>query len=391
MMYFDNAATTIQKPDVVGEAMLQALCSVGNAGRGAHKPTLDASRIVYQTRMQLAELFGISNPSRIAFTANATEALNIAIHGLLREGNHVITSVCEHNSVLRPLYELEDKKVTLSFLSADEKGRIRYQELEKLLCRWTKAIVMTHVSNVTGNVTDLKRISLFAKEHGLLFIVDASQSAGILPINVEKMGIDVLCFTGHKGLMGPQGTGGIYVREELPIRSFKVGGSGIRSFDKKHPEQMPTVLEAGTLNVHGIAGLGAAVEYLFRVGIENIEQKERELANIFYRGIKDIPGIRLYGDYDSKEHVGMVTFNIGNEDSAVISDRLWEDYEICVRAGAHCAPLMHECFGTVDQGAVRFSFSYFNTIEEVEKAILAVKEIAEDSEEANNNESKENI
>lgn len=391
MMYFDNAATTIQKPDVVGEAMLQALCSAGNAGRGAHEPTLNASRIVYDTRMRLAELFGISNPSRIAFTANATEALNMAIHGLLEEGNHVITSVCEHNSVLRPLYELEDKKVTLSFLEADEKGRIQYQELEQLLCNHTKAIIITHVSNVTGNVTDLKRISAFAKKHGLLFIVDAAQSAGILPINVEEIGIDVLCFTGHKGLMGPQGTGGIYVREELPIKPLKVGGSGIRSFDKKHPDQMPTALEAGTLNVHGIAGLGAAVNYLLHIGVESIEQKEREFANVFYRGMKDIPGIRLYGDYDSQEHVGIVTLNIGDEDSAVVSDILWEDYGICVRAGAHCAPLMHACFGTVDQGAVRFSFSYFNTIEEVEKAILAVKEIAKNSKEADGNESKENI
>jgi len=215
MIYLDNAATTLIRPPEVEKAVIEALRTAGNAGRGAHEPTLHASRILYRAREGLAELFGVSNPSRIAFTGNATEALNIAIRGLFGPGDHVITSVCEHNSVLRPLYRMEDKGVALSFLEADEKGRLRYEALEEQLCGSTKAVVVTHASNLTGNVTDLEKIAAFTKRYGLLLIVDASQTAGVLPISAEQTGIDVLCFTGHKGLMGPQGTGGIYVREGL--------------------------------------------------------------------------------------------------------------------------------------------------------------------------------
>ena len=257
MIYFDNAATTLQKPEGVEEAVIRALRSAGNAGRGAHEPTLAASRLLYHTREKLAKLFGVSDPSRIAFTGNATEALNMAIQGIFRPGDHVITSVCEHNSVLRPLYLMGERGVALSFIDVDDKGRLRYDLMEELVRKETKALVLTHASNLTGNVTDLERAAAFAKKHGLLLVVDGAQSAGILPVSAEAMGIDVFCFTGHKGLMGPQGTGGIYVREGLEIAPLKVGGSGIHSFDQKHPALMPTALEAGTLNVHGIAGLGA--------------------------------------------------------------------------------------------------------------------------------------
>ena len=233
MIYLDNAATTIHKPEGVAQAMVQALSSLGNSGRGAHEATLDASRIIYGTREKLARLFGIKDPMRIAFTCNATESLNIAINGLFEKGDHVITTMCEHNSVLRPLYCLEENGGELSILPADSKGVPMYGELEQLIQKNTRAIVITHASNLSGNVTDLGRVSAIAQKYKLLLVVDASQSAGCIPIDVEKMGIDVLCFTGHKGLMGPQGTGGIYVREGLKIRPLKVGGSGVPARNMK--------------------------------------------------------------------------------------------------------------------------------------------------------------
>lgn len=375
MIYFDNAATTLQKPEGVEEAVIRALRSAGNAGRGAHEPTLAASRLLYHTREKLAKLFGVSDPSRIAFTGNATEALNMAIQGIFRPGDHVITSVCEHNSVLRPLYLMGERGVALSFIDVDDKGRLRYDLMEELVRKETKALVLTHASNLTGNVTDLERAAAFAKKHGLLLVVDGAQSAGILPVSAEAMGIDVFCFTGHKGLMGPQGTGGIYVREGLEIAPLKVGGSGIHSFDQKHPALMPTALEAGTLNVHGIAGLGASVDDILQTGMDTILKKEMALARRFICGIQDLPEIHIYGDLEAEIRTGIVSLNIGAEDSAQISDILWEDYEICVRAGAHCAPLMHKALGTVEQGAVRFSFSYYNTIEEIDIAIQALREL----------------
>ena len=377
MIYLDNAATTLHKPEGVAEAMTTALTSMGNSGRGAHEATLDASRMIYGTREKLAELFHISDPMRIAFTCNATESLNIAIQGILQPGDHVITSVCEHNSVLRPVYRMAKQGVTYSLLPTDKKGVIQYDQLPKLLKKETKAIVITHASNLTGNVTDLKKVSDFAKKNGLLLIVDASQTAGCIPIDVQKLGIDVLCFTGHKGLMGPQGTGGIYVREGIKIAPLKVGGSGVKSFDKEHPDTMPTALEAGTLNGPGIAGLGASVSWLLKQGVEQIHEKEVSLARRFLKGIAEIPDITIYGDVDSQMRTAIVSLNLGDVDSAEISDWLWEDYGIAVRAGAHCAPLMHKALGTEQQGAVRFSFSCFNTEEEVDAAIRALKELQE--------------
>ncbi|MDO5424523.1 MAG: aminotransferase class V-fold PLP-dependent enzyme [Eubacteriales bacterium] len=376
MIYFDNAATSLWKPPEVEEAVIRALKTAGNAGRGAHEPTLLASRIVYDARAKLAELFGVGNPSRIAFTCNATEALNTAISGILRPGDHVITSVCEHNSVLRPLYRMEKQGVELSFLEADEKGRIRYEMLEPLLQKNTRAVVITHVSNLTGNVTDLERVAVFTKAHGLWLVVDASQSAGVLPIRAEQAGIDVLCFTGHKGLLGPQGTGGLYVREGINAAPWKVGGSGIQSYSREHPADMPAALEAGTLNVHGIAGLGASAAYLLRIGTDNVWKQEKELAYRFAKGVRELPGVTVYGDWSGENRVGIVSFNLEGEDSGRISDLLWEDYGICVRAGAHCAPLMHRALGTEKQGAVRFSFSHKNTVEEVDFAVRAVRELA---------------
>ena len=377
MIYLDNAATTIHKPEGVAQAMVQALSSLGNSGRGAHEATLDASRIIYGTREKLARLFGIKDPMRIAFTCNATESLNIAINGLFEKGDHVITTMCEHNSVLRPLYRLEENGVELSILPADSKGVPMYGELERLIQQNTRAIVITHASNLSGNVTDLGRVSAIAQKYKLLLVVDASQSAGCIPIDVEKMGIDVLCFTGHKGLMGPQGTGGIYVREGLEIRPLKVGGSGVHSYDREHPKEMPTALEAGTLNGTGIAGLFSSLDFILDTGVETIHKKEMKLAKRFFDGIKDLPEVTVYGDWENSERTAIVSVNLGTEESGQVSDWLWEDYGIAVRAGAHCAPLMHKALGTEKQGAVRFSFSYFNTEEEVDAAIQALKEILE--------------
>nr|WP_270514962.1 aminotransferase class V-fold PLP-dependent enzyme [Coprococcus catus] len=377
MIYLDSSATSFLKPPQVAEAVFRSFNTIGNAGRGAHAPTLNASRLIYDTREKLAALFGTPDPSRIAFTCNATEALNIAIHGAIHPGEHVITTACEHNSVLRPLYLKEKEGTELTIIPADKKGRIRYDLLESSVKSNTSAIVLTHASNLSGNVTDLAFVSNFAKKHGLLLIVDASQTAGSLPINVVKMGIDILCFTGHKGLFGPQGTGGLYVREGLTLSPLKSGGSGVHSFDKQHPTDMPTALEAGTLNGHGIAGLNAGLDYILSTGVKNIHAKEISLARRFVNGISDISDLKLYGDIDAPLRTPIISLNIGNMSSASVSDILWEDYEICVRAGAHCAPLMHKTFGTEKQGAVRFSFSCFNTETEIDTAIRAMHEIAE--------------
>lgn len=377
MIYLDSSATSFLKPPQVAEAVFRSFNTIGNAGRGAHAPTLNASRLIYDTREKLAALFGTPDPSRIAFTCNATEALNIAIHGAIHPGEHVITTACEHNSVLRPLYLKEKEGTELTIIPADKKGRIRYDLLESSVKSNTSAIVLTHASNLSGNVTDLAFVSNFAKKHGLLLIVDASQTAGSLPINVVKMGIDILCFTGHKGLLGPQGTGGLYVREGLTLSPLKSGGSGIHSFDRQHPTDMPTALEAGTLNGHGIAGLNAGLDYILSTGVKNIHAKEISLARRFVNGISDISDLKLYGDIDAPLRTPIISLNIGNMSSASVSDILWEDYEICVRAGAHCAPLMHKTFGTEKQGAVRFSFSCFNTEAEIDTAIRAIHEIAE--------------
>jgi cysteine desulfurase family protein len=378
MIYFDHAATSLQKPPEVAEAVCRAFREMGNAGRGAHDATLKASRLIYDTREKLADLFGLSDVSQVAFTCNATEALNTALFGVLNPGDHVITTVCEHNSVLRPLYLLEQQGVELSFLPADARGVISYDDLESLYRSNTRAVVVTHASNVTGNVTDLERISSFTRKHQLLLIVDASQTAGMLPLKMEAAGIDILCFTGHKGLMGPQGTGGICVREGVDVRPLKVGGSGIQSFSRTHPGAMPTALEAGTLNGHGIAGLNASLDFLKHTGIENIHRREQMLCQRFLDGIRRIRGITVYGDLAMPVRASIVSLNIRDMDSSMVSDLLWEDYEICTRAGAHCAPLMHETLGTAKQGTVRFSFSWFNTEQEIDAAVTALREIAGD-------------
>lgn len=379
MIYLDNAATTLHKPPQVEQAMLDALRTAGNPGRGAHEPTLHASRLVYAARCAAAKLLNAPDPSCIAFTANATQALNTALGGLFRPGDHIITTVCEHNSVLRPLYRLRENGMSLSFTTADEKGRLQYDQWEGFLRPETRALVVTGASNVTGNGTDLARAAEFAHRHGLLLIADAAQTAGELPLNVQALGIDVLCFTGHKALLGPQGTGGLYVRPGLSVRPLVVGGSGVHSFDEQHPAQMPTALEAGTLNVPSLAGLCAGVEWILAQGVETLARREQALTVLFYERIRDLPNVKIYGDPEMTPRAPIVSLNIGDEDSARIADILWEEYGICVRAGAHCAPLMHKALGTAEQGTVRFSFSHFNTEAEVLQSAAAVRELAQEA------------
>lgn len=376
MIYFDNAATTMHKPPQVIEAVTRAMKSMGNSGRAAHDGALTASRTIYAARETLARLFGCSRADHTVFTSNATEALNTALFGMFSAGDHIISTDCEHNSVLRPLYALEAQGCSVDFVPADALGRIDYDDFTKLLRPETKAIICTHASNLTGNVIDIGRIGSFAHEHMLLFIVDASQTAGLLPIDMEKMHIDVLCFTGHKGLMGPQGTGGMCVGENVGIRPLKTGGTGVQSYLPHQPEELPVHLEAGTLNGHGIAGLLAAAEFIEDIGIDAIHVHDAALAERFYRGVSAIDGIRIYGDYSSAVRAPIVALNLRDMPSAELGDRLFDEYGIAVRSGAHCAPRMHRALGTIDQGAVRFSFGYYNTADEVDAAIEALKELS---------------
>lgn len=378
IIYLDNAATTLQKPPEVVEAVSKAICGLGNNGRGSYSVAMDASRIVYETRCMLAELFQADGPEQIAFTANSTHALNIAIKGTIESTDHIITTAMEHNSVLRPLYEMEQRGVELTILSCNAFGRISLKDLKEAIKSNTKAVICTHASNVTGNVNDIKAIGTICREHNLLFILDASQTTGVLPIQMKEMGIDIICFTGHKALLGPQGTGGICIRKDLKIRPLYSGGSGFHSYAKEQPESMPALLEAGTMNVHGIAGLHAALKFHREIGETILYQQEYKLAEAFLEGIQGICGLRLYGDFES-ERVGIVSFNIGDYDSAIVSDELSQRFGIYTRSGAHCAPLMHQCFHTEKQGIVRFSFGYFNTYEEVEIAIEAVRTLAQES------------
>lgn len=378
MIYLDNAATTLHKPPQVMEAVLHAMITMGNAARGAHGGALEASRTVFGTREKLARLFSCRRADHVVFTANSTEALNIAINGTIHRGDHVISTDCEHNSVLRPLYRLEEERgVELDFVLADRQGRVDYSDFERLMRPHTRAVVCTHCSNLTGNVMDLARISDIAHRHGALLLVDASQTAGTVPIHMEALGVDVLCFTGHKGLMGPQGTGGLCIRPGVEIAPWKVGGSGVHSYDRHQPMEYPTRLEAGTLNSHGIAGLSAALDVILERGVEDIQRAEHALMQRFYEGVRDIPGVTVYGDFSAPERCAIVALNIRDYDSSAVSDELTVTYGIATRPGAHCAPRMHKALGTTEQGAVRFSFSCYNTEQEVDAAIAAVRAIAE--------------
>ena len=378
MIYLDNAATSLHKPETVADAVYKVLVSgsVGNAARGSNEASLQALRLAVETRSRLGELFGYPHPNQVAFSMNATDSLNMAIQGLFEPGDHVITTQMEHNSVLRPLYRKEKEGVELTIVPCDERGRLCLDVLQGSIRPDTKALVCTHASNLTGNVNDLEKLGSLCHENGTLFGVDAAQSAGLLPIDMERMQFDVLCFSGHKGLLGPQGMGGICVREGVKLKPFRVGGTGIRTFDKEQPDEMPTLLEAGTLNMPGIAGLLAGVEYVLEKGTDAIFRQADAYARAFYEGVRNLPGIQVYGDFEAALRTPVVTLNLKDYDSAAVADELMQRFDIAVRSGGHCAPLMHKALKTGKQGAVRFSFSHFNTMEEVQEAVKAMRILA---------------
>lgn len=377
MIYLDNAATTMHKPQTVIDAVTQAMCALGNAGRGATSGALDAARTIHACRAKLARLLGCPRADHVCFTPNSTAALNTAINGVVRPGDHVVTTVLEHNSVLRPLNRLAaEQGVTVEHAGCDTNGVLDYDELERLVTPGTRAVVVTHASNVTGNAVDIARVAALAHAAGALVIVDASQSAGTAHIDMRAMGLDVVCFTGHKGLMGPQGTGGLAVAEDVDVVPWAMGGTGVHSFDTLQPMEWPTRLEAGTLNGHGVAGLSAGLDFIeAQGGVEAIATHERALADRFLAGVREIPEIKLYGAFDQSARSAIVSLNVGNIDSAEISDALMQGWGIATRPGAHCAPLMHCALGTERQGVVRFSFGYFNTAEEVDMAIDALRNL----------------
>lgn len=397
MIYLDNGATTLHKPEQVIDAVVNAMRTQGNASRGAHGATLSASRVVYDARVKIAKFFNFDKPSNVIFTCNSTEALNIAINGVVKEGYKVVSTDTEHNSALRPLYHLQKvRHIDLQFVKADTNGILSIDDFEKIIDDKTKVVVVNHISNLTGNVNDIKKISEITHRHNAILIVDGSQSAGTRKVDVKELGIDIYCFTGHKGLYGPQGTGGLLVKEGIEIDAWKRGGSGVKTYEEDQPLEYPTRLEAGTLNSHGIAGLSAAIDFLNETGVDNIEKKEKELTEYFYNEVTKIDGVKIYGDFSwiggstvganadtvgassasPLGHAAIVSLNVKDYDSGEVSDALSNDYGIATRPGAHCAPRLHIALGTKHQGAVRFSFSYFTTKEELDIAIKALKEIA---------------
>lgn len=373
MIYFDNSATTLQKPPEVAQAVARAIQKFGNPGRSFCDPAMEAARAVFQARSEIAKLAKLENPLNIAFTSGSTESLNLVLNSLVSSSDNVITSVLEHNSVLRPLYKIGCQ---LSFIECDDEGNLILNKLDKLLKKNTRYVICTHGSNLTGTITDVGCLSDFCKKNGLIFILDVSQTLG----SIETLGnmADILCFTGHKALFGPQGTGGVITNMKSGFNLVKTGGSGSNSFALNQSLEMPDIFEAGTHNAHGLAGLQKGVEYINRLGVDTIAEKENYLIRIFLRGISDIPSVRLYGPGFNAggKRLPIAALNIGDLPAEDVAYQLWEKWRIATRAGSHCAPLVHKHFKTQEQGMVRFSFSVFNTQEEIYLAISALHEVA---------------
>lgn len=379
MVYFDNAATSFPKPQIVYDTIIEAMTTYGaNPGRSGHKIALKSSRGIFDTRLQISKLFNIKNPMDVILTFNCTESLNMAIKGVLKPGDHVITTSMEHNSVLRPIVFLESLGIKHTIVQGDIMGIVNPGDIEKAILPETKMIVTTHISNLTGTIQDIQSIGNIAKSHGLIYLVDGAQSAGAYDIDVEKMNIDMLAFPGHKSLLGPQGTGGLYVKEGIEIKEIFQGGTGSISHSLTQPDVMPDKFESGTPNAPGIIGLGAGIKYIMETGMSNIRRKEEELTKHFIEEVSKIEKIKIYGPLDIKYHGPVVALNIGDADSSEISYILDDEYDIAVRPGLHCAPLAHKTIGTFKQGVVRFSFGYENTHEEIEQGIKALKEIAKE-------------
>ena len=378
-IYMDNAATSWPKPEETLTAMATYARSVGaNPGRSGHSMSVDAGRVIFNTREAVADLFGVTNPLRIIFTKNATEALNIAIVGLLKPGDHVITSGMEHNSVMRPLRAMEKRGVEVSVIPCSPLGEMNPGDVNRAIKKTTRAIYLTHASNVTGTIMPISEVGTIAREKEVIFCVDAAQTAGVISINVDEMSIDLLAFTGHKSLFGPQGTGGLYIRDGLEgeINPLTMGGTGSRSESQEHPDFLPDKFESGTPNTIGIAGLGAGIQFIRETGIEKIREKEQELTTMLIDGIASIPGATLYGCLDPERQTAVLSFNIKGMSPAEIALTLDEEFNIMSRPGLQCAPAAHQTIGTLSEGTVRLSPGYFLGKEDVEKCILAVEALA---------------
>ncbi len=379
MIYLDNAATSWPKPEAVYRAMDHFMRHTGaNPGRSAHQPSIEAGRIIYETRESLATLFGIGDPTRVVLTSNATEALNLVIKGLLQSGDHVITSSVEHNSVMRPLRAAEKRGVEVTVVRCMPEGILHPPHIEQAIRSNTRLIALNHASNVVGTLLPIAEVGLIARQHGVLFLVDAAQTAGCYPIDVEATSIDLLAFSGHKGLYGPQGTGGLYIREgiESSIEPLKYGGTGSRSEHEYQPDFLPDKYESGTPNSVGLAGLGAGVRFVLEQGVPEIQEREQELIRFLTDGLRAIPDVTVYGDSDPQGRVAVVSFNISGLTPSEVAMQLEEDHQIMCRPGLHCSPMGHKTLGTFPQGAVRLSPGYFNPNEDLERTLKAVGKIA---------------
>ena len=377
MIYFDNAATSWPKPEAVPAAIRDSFAEAGgNPGRSGHRMSVAAARIVESAREALAGLFHASDPSRIVFAHNATHALNLALLGLLHRGDHVITSGIEHNSVMRPLRYLETLGVELTVVPCAPDGIPDPNDMRRAMRTHTRLVVTTHASNVIGTLTPVAALAAAAHERGVPCLVDASQTAGAIPIDVEESGVDLLAFTGHKGLLGPTGTGGLYIRESVAPAPLIRGGTGSESAHEIQPGFLPDAYESGTANVAGIAGLGAAARFLSEIGIEAVRAHEGRLVEQFLSGASEIPGIILYGPRDAALRCGLVSFNVAGATPSEIGLILDDSFGIMARTGLHCAPAAHRTLGTFPVGTVRFSFGWFNTADEVEEALGALRKIA---------------
>lgn len=379
-IYLDNAATSFPKPEAVYQAVDRAQRQLGaNPGRGGHRLALDGARLVFETRELLAGFFGISDSSRIVFTNNATSAINQALFGLLQPGDRVVTSSMEHNSVTRPLRVLQERGVQVVKVAADCFGRIDPAELRNACNEPTRMVVLSHCSNVTGTLQPLEEIGPWCRKHGILLLVDAAQSAGIFPLHVEALGVDLLAVPGHKGLLGPLGTGLLYVREGLQLTPLMYGGTGGNSASDLPLEEMPDRLECGTLNATGLAGLKAGVEYLQAQGMARLRALEVGLMKQLIDGLKQIPQVNLYGPLDPERHGAVVSFNLQGVDPAELGYRLDHDFDILVRVGLHCSPDAHRSIGTFPRGTVRISPGHFNTSGEISQLLTAVAALASES------------
>jgi len=377
VIYMDNAATSWPKPESVYRAVVDCMKRYGaNPGRSGHKMATQAGKILLHTRELLCKLFSVDNPFQMIFTLNATESLNLAIKGCIEPGDHIITTTMEHNSVVRPLKELEKYDIKTTYVKADSQGRVDPDDIRKAIQPNTRLIVTTHASNVTGTLVPIDQIGKIAREYGILYLVDAAQTAGVIPIDLSKLPVDMMAMPGHKGLLGPQGTGVLYIAPHVKLKPLKEGGTGSQSENLYQPEFIPDRYESGTQNTPGIAGLGAGISFIMQQGQNNLFAYTNRLEKFFLEAVSSIPGIKVYGPPTMDERIGVISINIKDFDSTYIATLLDERYDIATRSALHCAPLAHQTIGTLKQGTVRFSPGIFNTMDQVAECIRALEQLS---------------